>query len=124
MIYLIVKMIARLDVRMIHIFALKLNSVEPSVVTVSLGLEAGDESVERTVGPPHVVPPVAVKLVPGGDLAPLAILNNFISISDEERLFLRVLTRNLMAAAAQESLGSLRISPAVRPRLDDVQLDH
>ena len=36
-------MIARLDVWMLHMFALKLDPVEPRVITVSLGPEAGDE---------------------------------------------------------------------------------
>ena len=38
-------MIARLDVWMLHIFALKLDPVEPRVITVSLGPEISDESV-------------------------------------------------------------------------------
>ena len=72
-IYLLVKMIARLDIWMLHIFALKLDPVEPRVISVSLGPEAGDESVPRTGGPAHVVAPVTVKLVPRGHLGPFAI---------------------------------------------------
>ena len=76
-------MIARLDIWMLHIFALKLDPVEPRVITVSLGPEAGDESVPRTGGPAHVVAPVTVKLVPGGHLVPLAILNHFRNICEQ-----------------------------------------